>query len=925
MKKIELTPRYWAIAWLALCWLSTNALGVGISVLTSTNFLYDSGGVVACNYVQCAITNDTSQNLDNLWVKLDTLSGPNITFGYGGSGLHNLGKLNAHTMSSEAIFYLRTTNMTKSLKSTESYVIRVYQGYPGAGGTELLSKTNTMTFADITVNQSYKVASVSYSPMQPMLGAVFTVNMAGVLTGGLKQGDAVAFLPASSTNWNVGAFDFIGAVVYLTNNNVQVGTTNILSFNMPVAADSYRAEYSFRAASITSNSTPVSPDFAVRPNTSWVHSDVSSVSIPAILPPTNAVVITNFASVTQLYTNETLSYTVRFINSGSSAVTIDQVIDTLPADFTYVAGSTLFNGTSVPDPLINGTTNSWSEPLVVAGGASRDLVFRVAVKGANTTVTNSVIAYIAQTLIDTTLDTANTSPAKSNVRVLWEPTAVSDTGTVLEDGSLSVSASGVLANDVEPNGFSLTVATYTQPSHGTVTANANGAYTYTPVAQYYGADSFTYTLTNTNGRSVTSDVRLTVTSVNDAPSFVKGANQTVRENAGAQTAADWATAISVGPANESSQTPTFHLSADNAALFAVQPAVAADGTLTYTPAVNASGSATVSIWLSDSGGTANSGVDTSATQSFTISVVVAPDLGVGGSFNWTINSADGTAGGNPGWQLLGVTGKFTITTTGDTRSALNLRTLTPPGNSSGAMSNFDAAKPFYWTILTASDGIVGFSPERFSLNTNDFYSSLDGGSFAVTQVGNTLQLVFNPAGNHPPTAASAVAGTMRGEAETILAAKLLAKCFDLDGDTLTLTGVSPSTRGGSATLEAGIITYTPPSGFAGTDTFTYSISDERGGVATGTVTVRVASSLSANLMGSEYISSPSRICKVKFAGLPGATFQIQVSDDMVTWVTLPGSATVVPSNGPNKGVGIYIDSDPPLAGRYYRTIHSNGP
>ena len=89
---------------------------------------------------------------------------------------------------------------------------------------------------------------------------------------------------------------------------------------------------------------------------------------------------------------------------------------------------------------------------------------------------------------------------------------------------------------------------------------------------------------------------------------------------GAQTVAGWATAISAGPANEAGQTLNFIVSNNNNALFAVQPAVAANGTLTYTPAVDVNGSATVTVQLHDNGGVANGGVDTSAAQTFTITV-----------------------------------------------------------------------------------------------------------------------------------------------------------------------------------------------------------------------------------------------------------------------------------------------------------------
>src|SRR5690606_27067176 len=59
----------------------------------------------------------------------------------------------------------------------------------------------------------------------------------------------------------------------------------------------------------------------------------------------------------------------------------------------------------------------------------------------------------------------------------------------------------------------------------------------------------------------------------------------------------------------------------NSALFSSGPAIAADGTLTYTPAAGAFGTATLTIRVQDSGGTASGGVDTSATQNFTITVL----------------------------------------------------------------------------------------------------------------------------------------------------------------------------------------------------------------------------------------------------------------------------------------------------------------
>ena len=111
---------------------------------------------------------------------------------------------------------------------------------------------------------------------------------------------------------------------------------------------------------------------------------------------------------------------------------------------------------------------------------------------------------------------------------------------------------------------------------------------------------------------------INITAVNDAPSFTKGPDQTVLEGAGPQTVVGWATAISPGPADEAGQTVNFIVTTSNDALFSVLPVVAANGTLTYTLAADANGPITVTVSLHDNGGTANSGVDTSAPQTFTI-------------------------------------------------------------------------------------------------------------------------------------------------------------------------------------------------------------------------------------------------------------------------------------------------------------------
>jgi hypothetical protein len=74
------------------------------------------------------------------------------------------------------------------------------------------------------------------------------------------------------------------------------------------------------------------------------------------------------------------------------------------------------------------------------------------------------------------------------------PVAADDgTYTVVNNSALTVTADGgVLANDTDANGDALTAVLVSNPSHGTVTLNPDGSFTYTPASDYLGPDSFTY-------------------------------------------------------------------------------------------------------------------------------------------------------------------------------------------------------------------------------------------------------------------------------------------------------------------------------------------------------------------------------------------------------------------------------------------------
>ncbi len=179
-------------------------------------------------------------------------------------------------------------------------------------------------------------------------------------------------------------------------------------------------------------------------------------------------------------------------------------------------------------------------------------------------------------------------------------------------------------SDAEDNDAALTYSIVSNSNTGLVTAainNTTDSLSFAYTANESGIAEIIVQAMDSQGLSALDTVNINVNPVNDVPVFVKGADQVVDENSGAQTVANWATSISAGSANESGQNLTFDVSTNNDLLFSVLPAVdPVTGTLTYTPAADSFGVANITISLSDDGGTTNGGIDTSADQVFTITV-----------------------------------------------------------------------------------------------------------------------------------------------------------------------------------------------------------------------------------------------------------------------------------------------------------------
>ncbi len=166
------------------------------------------------------------------------------------------------------------------------------------------------------------------------------------------------------------------------------------------------------------------------------------------------------------------------------------------------------------------------------------------------------------------------------------------------------------------------------PAWLSLTDNGNGTATLSGTPGNGDVNSFSITIHASDGTVTTNQpFTLTVNGINDVPIFTKGANQSVNEDAGAQTVSGWATGIGDGDP-ELTQTLSFTVSNDNNALFSVQPSIDASGTLTYTTASNSNGSATVTVTLSDNGSGVAPNANTSSAQTFTITVTSINDVPV---------------------------------------------------------------------------------------------------------------------------------------------------------------------------------------------------------------------------------------------------------------------------------------------------------
>ena len=194
------------------------------------------------------------------------------------------------------------------------------------------------------------------------------------------------------------------------------------------------------------------------------------------------------------------------------------------------------------------------------------------------------------------------------------PEATDDAYGVIENTTLTPTT-GVLANDTDLDGDAITVSSFSASSAegGSVSVASDGAFTYTPSADFNGTDSFTYTITDSGGLTDSATVTITVDAVNDPP-VANDDNYVVSED----TTLTPTTGVLANDTDLDGDAITVSsFSASSAAGGSVS--VASDGAFTYTPSADFNGTDSFTYTITDGGGLTDS-----ATVTVTVDAVNDP-------------------------------------------------------------------------------------------------------------------------------------------------------------------------------------------------------------------------------------------------------------------------------------------------------------
>jgi VCBS repeat-containing protein len=394
----------------------------------------------------------------------------------------------------------------------------------------------------------------------------------------------------------------------------------------------------------------------------------------------------------------------------------------------------------------------------------------------------------------------NVSVLLNNTTVNRAPAAVGDAYSTVEDTARTVAAPGALGNDSDPDGDPLSAVLVTGPSHGTLTLNDDGSFTYTPAANFNGTDSFSYRASDGLLTSSPATVTITVTAVNDAPVAAADAYSTVEDTA--------LTVGAPGVLGNDSDPDGDTLSA----LVGSEPSngtltLNASGSFTYVPAANFNGSDSFTYRASDR--------DASGVATVSITVTAVNDAPAAAADAYT--TAEDAA--------LTVAAPGVLTNDSD-----------PEGD---ALSAALVAEPGHGTLTLNANGSFTYTPAANFNGSDSFTYRAGDGSLTSGLATVTITVT---AVNDAPTVTVAAGGTCGtdGRSGTI---NLTLGDVDSAASALTLSATSSNTNlvpNGNLALAGGganrTLKVTSVAGRSGTANVTVTVSD---GSATNTVQLTV--------------------------------------------------------------------------------------
>jgi hypothetical protein len=403
---------------------------------------------------------------------------------------------------------------------------------------------------------------------------------------------------------------------------------------------------------------------------------------------------------------------------------------------------------------------------------------------------------------------------------------VNDAATTQEGTPITIP---VLANDTHPQNQTLTVASATDPANGAAVVNADGTITYTPDAGFSGTDVFDYTVRDPGGATDTATVSVAVESRCQTGTFADDLEGGTEPGWQVDTAAN-----TLGPAS-----PTWSVATDLGAKSASNSWFSDAMTLDLKddrlvmPPVDLTAASVLTFWHrfrfepDFDGGVLEVSTDDGGTWT---DIVGAGGTFATGSYTGTIDPGfDSPIAGRAAW-----TGGF-------------VDAITAP-----------------MTQVTVDVGALA-GPDvlfRFRLATDPLsVGALPGHGWWIDDVTVSKTALDCPPPNEPPVAQDDSASTNKNTAVTI---NVLANDDDPDSDPLTVAVADPPTNGTATRNGDETVTYAPNTGFVGTDSFSYEITDGNGGMSTATVTVTVLDASGPTPCFKHSPKKPNKNTQVKF-------------------------------------------------------------